>query len=79
MARSSSSPSQDPIEKMAKNSILHPAHFQPRKKTPGTSVAALQGLSSSAKSHQASRLFPPLILDSVHLSQALGDLGRHIM
>lgn len=42
-------------------------------------VEALQGLSSSARSHQESCLSPPVILDSVHLSQAPGDLGQCLM
>lgn len=42
-------------------------------------VEGLQGLSSSARSHQESCLFPPVILESMYLSQAPGDLGQSIM
>ena len=45
----------------------------------GITEDALQALSISAGSHQQSCLFPPVIPDSVHLSQAPGDLGKQIM
>lgn len=75
--RSSSFPSEDPIV-MSKNGIfILPIFYQG--KALGSTVGALQGLSDSARSHQENCLFPPVILDSVHLSQAPGDLGRHII
>lgn len=82
MARSSSFPSEDPIEKTAKKKKKNLSFILPifnQEKTLGAIAAALPGLSSSARSHQESCLFPSVILDSVHLSQALGDLGQHIM
>lgn len=75
--RSSSFPSEDPIV-MSKNGIfILPIFYQG--KALGLTAGALQGLSDSARSHQENCVFPPVILDSVHLSQAPGDLGRHII
>ena len=49
-----------------------------QEKALGATADPLQGLSNSPRRHQQSCSFPPVILDSVHLSQAPGDLGYHV-